>query len=302
MASPVTGINTSGLGGSGGGTDWSWLAPLLTGVGSIATSGLDMNTARQAAGMADPFSGERGQYMTGLREYMGANPVNPSQVTAGSNNALSMLTNLLQNPGSLTSMPGYQFGLNQALEGVNRGAGASGLLNSGNRLAALEDRGNSYAQGWQNQIFNQLLGNVNANNSVAQLGLGAQQQGYGQLAHLAGADTGNPAAAGQLLLGGRQAQANSIGSGIGGIASGIGGALGALSRIPGLGGGGGWNGATPGAANGSWDDVGNYAGGTNGFDFTGGANDQWDISGLASGGGSGFDDSLFNLGDIFGGL
>src|SRR4051812_43868084 len=127
MASPVTGI------GTGGGTDWSWLAPLITGAGSLATSGLDMNTARQAAGMADPFSGERGRYMGDLSRYMTDNPVNPSQVTAGSNNALSMLANLMQNPGSLTSMPGYQFGLNQALEGVNRGAGASGMLNSGSR-------------------------------------------------------------------------------------------------------------------------------------------------------------------------
>jgi len=56
-----------------------------------------MNDAGRAAGMADPFSGERQQYQTGLRDYMGANPVNPSQVTAGSNNALAMLTNLMQN-------------------------------------------------------------------------------------------------------------------------------------------------------------------------------------------------------------
>jgi hypothetical protein len=70
-----------------------------------------MNDASRAAGMADPFSGERGAYQGQLRDYMGANSINPSQVTAGSQNALGMLMNLLQNPQSITSQPGYQFGL-----------------------------------------------------------------------------------------------------------------------------------------------------------------------------------------------
>ena len=213
------------------------LAPFLGGIGNLATANLGMNTANQAAGMADPFSGERQAYQTALRGYMGANPVNPAQVTAGTNNALSMLTNLLQNPQSLTSMPGYQFGLGQALESVNRGAGASGLLNSGNRLVGLEDMGNRYAQGWQNQIFNQLLGNVGANINAANLGLGAQQQGYGELANLAGVNAGNPGLAGQLLNQGRQNELTGIGQGIGGLASGAGTALGALQRIIGSAGG-----------------------------------------------------------------
>ncbi len=213
-------------------TDWSWLSPLLGGVGSLATSGLRMNDAGRAAGMADPFSGERPAYQGQLRDYMGANSVNPGQVTAGSQNALGMLMNLLQNPQSLTTMPGYQFGLNQALEGVNRGAGASGLLNSGNRLAALQDRGQSYAQGWQQQMYNELLGNVQANNSVANLGLNAQGQGYQELAGLSGVNAGNPAVAGQMLLGGRTNQAQSIGAGIGGIANGLGsGGISALQRM-----------------------------------------------------------------------
>jgi hypothetical protein len=258
--------------------DWSWLAPLIGGIGNLATANLGMNTSNQAAGMADPFSGERQQYQTGLRSFMGANPVNPGQVTAGSNNALAMLTNLLQNPSSLTSMPGYQFGLGQALESVNRGAGASGLLNSGNRLAALEDRGNAYAQGWQNQIFNQLLGNVGANNSVAQLGLQAQGQGYGELANLAGANTGNPAAAGQMVNAGRQNELTGIGQGIGGIANGAGGAISAFQRLLG-GSGGGFNVPASMTTMGPPDDLfGSLFGDSNG---------SWDVSGL---------DSLFGAG------
>ena len=267
-------------------TDWSWLAPLLTGVGNLATSGLSMSDASRAAGMADPFSGERGAYQGQLRNYMGANSVDPSQVTAGSQNALGMLMNLLQNPGSLTSMPGYQFGLNQALEGVNRGAGASGLLNSGNRLAALQDRGQSYAQGWQKQMYDELLGNVQANNSVANLGLNAQGQGYQELANLSGVNTGSPTVAAQALLGGRANQAQSIGAGIGGIANALPGGISALQGLMRTG--------TP----------------TSAISGIGGGMDNWDLMGDPSayglGGGGGFDWTgsdygLDDLTSLFGG-
>ncbi len=259
-------------------TDWSWLSPLLGGVGSLATSGLRMNDAGRAAGMADPFSGERPAYQGQLRDYMGTNSVNPQQVTAGSQNSLGMLMNLLQNPGSLTSMPGYQFGLNQALEGVNRGAGASGLLNSGNRLAALQDRGQSYAQGWQQQMYNELLGNVQANNSVANLGLNAQGQGFNELANLSGVNAGSPTAAAQALLNGRSNQLGSIGSGIGGIANGLaGGGISALQRMMNT---GGSTSATPGIGGGTdnWDLMGNQSA----YGLGGGATDNWDLMGDSS--------------------
>ena len=44
------------------------------------------------------------------------------------------LNELLQNPSSITSTPGYQFAYNQGLEAVNRTAAAKGNLGSGNRL------------------------------------------------------------------------------------------------------------------------------------------------------------------------
>ncbi len=229
---------------------FDWIAQLLGGAGNLATSGLDMRDAGRAAGMADPFSGERQAYQTQLRDYMGANSINPAAATQRSSSAYDMLQGLLQNPGSLVNMPGYQFGLNQALEGVNRGAGASGMLNSGNRLAALQDRGEGYARGWQNQIFNQLLGNVGAAGNVDALGLNAQQQGYNQLQHLGGADTGSPTAAAQALLTGRSNQDTRIGQGIGGLATGAAGLLNspawaAIVKAIGGGGGGGGSGYLP---------------------------------------------------------
>jgi hypothetical protein len=205
---------------SAGGNPLAGIAQLITGIANLGTANSDLGYGRQAAGMADPWSSNRGNYQNLLNAFMGSNAVNPATATAGTQNAISMLGNLLSNPASLVNMPGYQFGLNQALESVNRGAGASGMLNSGNRLAALQDRGNQYAQGWQNQIYNQLLGNVNANVAADQLGLGAQQQGYNELANLAGVNAGSPTAAAQALLNGVQGRNQALGSGLGGIALG----------------------------------------------------------------------------------
>jgi hypothetical protein len=269
------GIPTTGAG------QYDWIAQLFGGAGNLATAGLDMRTAGQAAGMADPWSGERGQYQTALNQYMGANTVNPAASTARSSDAYSQLQALLANPQSLTKMPGYQFGLNQAMEAVNRGAGASGLLNSGNRLAALQDRGEGYARDWQKQMYSELLGNVGAATSVDQLGLGAQQQGYGQLANLAGVNAGSPQAAAAALLGGRQNQSNSIGAGIGGIANSLGGWLPGIQRLLGLGGGDGTIDLTQGGGN-------------------IGATDDWikQVFGIGEGGGSGY---LPDPSDILGG-
>ena len=67
------------------------------------------------------------------------------------------LNELLQNPSSITSTPGYQFAYNQGLEAVNRTAAAKGQLGSGNRLYDLT----KYGQGLASQTYN---------NTVSQLG------------------------------------------------------------------------------------------------------------------------------------
>jgi len=158
------------------------------------------------------------------------------------------------------------------------------MLNSGNRLAALQDRGQGYAQGWQNQIFNQLLGNVGAANNVDTLGLNAQNQGMKQLFDLSGAGRGDPGLAAQLLQQGRQNQQANIGQGIGGVANGVAGIAGpawkAIQSI--LSGSGGSIDLTQGGGN-------------------IGATDDWiaqNVYGIGGGGGSGM---LPDPSDILGG-
>ncbi len=259
-STPTT--TTSGVATKPG--EFDWIAQLISGAGNLATASGDLTTANRAAGMADPWGPNRGQYADLLNQYMQSNQVNPAASTARSSNAYDMLQGLLANPESLTKMPGYQYGLNQAMEGVNRGAGASGLLNSGNRLMALQDRGEGYARDWQKQMYQELLGNVGAANNTDALGLNAQGQGFNQLGRLSGLDQSNPGLAAQMFLHGRENQTGSIGAGIGGIANGIGGALPLIQRW--LSGGVNNNGSI------NWGD---FTGQGNQGGFPGGFEDMW---------------------------
>jgi len=84
------------------------------------------------------------------------------------------LSSLMKDPSSITSTPGYQFQLQQGLNAVNGQMASSGYLNSGNRLTALNQEGQNFAS---TQLQNQEL----------------------FLAQLAGANVGNPSAAGSIL-------------------------------------------------------------------------------------------------------
>jgi hypothetical protein len=127
------------------------------------------SSAQTAANAADPFASQRGQYQT-------------------------QLSNLINNPSSITSQPGYQFGLQQSQNAVEGSAAANGMVNSGNVLNALSTNAQGYAS---QQLNNQEL----------------------LLAQLSGANIGSPGTAGQILQGqnnNNQAAAGTLGSQIGG--------------------------------------------------------------------------------------
>jgi len=144
-------------------------------------SGGGNSGAQQASAQADPFASQRPQYQ-------------------------QMLSNLISNPSSVTSTPGYQFQMQQALAGVEGSAAANGMINSGNVLSALTTQaGNQASTGYYNQ---------------AEL-----------LAQLAGANIGSPGEAGAITQGqnvlnqqGTSALAGSVGNAVtSGINSYIGG-------------------------------------------------------------------------------
>mgnify|MGYP001788250648 FL=1 len=77
--------------------------------------------------------------------------------------AVGQMSNLLANPNSITQDPGYQFGLDQGVQGVDRSAASKGSLYSGATLKALQRYGTDYGTTKLNDTFNRL-------GSVAQLG------------------------------------------------------------------------------------------------------------------------------------
>lgn len=72
------------------------------------------------------------------------------------NNALTGLQSLLSNPSSITSDPGYSFGLNEGTKALNTGAAARGMTYSGAQQKALQRYGQDYAGTKLNESFNRL--------------------------------------------------------------------------------------------------------------------------------------------------
>jgi hypothetical protein len=154
---------------------WGVAAAVGGAVAGSAVSSALAPSPSSAANAADPFSSQRGQYQT-------------------------MLSNLVNNPSSITSTPGYQFGLQQSNNAVEGSAAANGMVNSGNVLQALSTNSQGYAS---QQLNNQEL----------------------LLAQLSGANVGSPGTAGQIIAGSNATNtqaAGTLGSQIGGaVTSGI---------------------------------------------------------------------------------
>jgi hypothetical protein len=87
-------------------------------------------------------------------------------------NALSEIKALLSDPNRITSDPGYQFGLNQGQQAIERSAAARGSLYSGATLKALQRYGQDYGGTKLNESYNRL-------SNIAGLGQVANQQGAG---------------------------------------------------------------------------------------------------------------------------
>lgn len=125
-----------------------WISAAVGAYSAYNTNKNQKKAGGAAANAADPFASERGAYQDDLRTLM--------------------------NGEFKTSDPSYQWRFKQGMEGVNRGAAASGLLRSGNRLAALEDYGQNQAS---TEYANQ----------------------FSRLSQLAGANVGSPSAAAQHI-------------------------------------------------------------------------------------------------------
>jgi hypothetical protein len=140
------------------------LGLLSTGYG-LYTGSQMMKLAKEQAARADPF----GPYRSGYAQ---------------------QLNDLMANPTSVTSQPGYKFGLEQGEQGVSRAAAKQGLNLTPAESLALKQYDQNYAQSYyQNQVST--------------------------LSNLAGA--GIPPTSGATALGGSIAGTQLIGSSLGNL-------------------------------------------------------------------------------------
>lgn len=107
---------------------------------------LDM--LQRGAGLADPFASQRPQYQ-------------------------AQLSNLMANPSSIYSDPGYMATLMQGEQGLQRNMAAQGFTGSGNALIALKGYDESFANTYlrqQEQLLTQLAGGMSSGPSANPLG------------------------------------------------------------------------------------------------------------------------------------
>ena len=126
-----------GGGGGGGGTDWG---SLLGSVGSIA--GDIYGDVKGAQG-----SNQIGNLLTQGASFNQYRPQYAQQ-----------LSNLMKDPSSITSTPGYQFGMDQAEGAVQHGLGSQGLIGGGTMAQTMANTGAQYAGQQLNQQENLLAG------------------------------------------------------------------------------------------------------------------------------------------------
>lgn len=196
--------------------------------------------AKQTAAAGDLINagGNYRNMMTGLASYY-------SPWTSLGSNAANSLDELLQNPSSVASLPGYQFDLAQGTRALDHSALANGNLFSGKQGKALTGYATNLADKTYGDQLSRLLG-------VSQQGLGAQSAYNSTVGQgLTGELGANTSAYGQLFnaaptigqgeVAGANAQAqgaqNLLGTAalFGGLALGGGGGLGSLFKGANLG-------------------------------------------------------------------
>ena len=202
-----TGGGASGLGSllGGGGTNW------LNLLGNLGGGYLQS----QAAGNATDAQLQAARESNALLEKMWQQGrADQAPYREAGTSALAGIQALLKDPSSITTMPDYQFGLDQGSKALQNSATARGMTHSGQQAKALERYGNDYAGTKLGESFNRLA-------SIAGIGqtatnqTGAMGQGY------AGQMAGNITGMGNSSASGYIGQGNAWNNAFGGALNGI---------------------------------------------------------------------------------
>jgi hypothetical protein len=210
------------------------------------------DAARQAA--ADTYKKQQ-QATSQLTQYGDTLPAiyaklaqSYSPYASAGNSSLAMLMNGLGLNGAQGSQdfinayratPGYQAGLDQGTNAVNRTENARSMLNSGSALKALQRFGQDYEDQKSQQFLSNLSGLANTGLGATQAQVGTESQGIqGQLATRNSAYGGNMQSAGTIgqgLVAGAQSEQNAFNNLLGAATYLGGAALGGGFKLPGFG-------------------------------------------------------------------
>ena len=138
-------------GAAAGGIPWGDIAK--SAAGPLLSSGVQMYGANKAAGAMGDATNQANELQRHVYDTTRAD--NMPALTAR-NSALEQMQALLKDPSSLTTQPGYQFGMDQGTKSLNSGAAARGQTYSGGQAKALTRYGQDYAGTKLDQSFNRL--------------------------------------------------------------------------------------------------------------------------------------------------
>lgn len=208
----------------------SLIGPLIGLGGSVAGAVLGSNAAQDAANTAAQTQLTMyNQTRSDLLPYMQGGNAAFSQLgnmftggAGGGPNASAMMS-------QLTQTPGYQFGLQQGQQALDRSAASRGLLLSGAQLKDSQQFGTDYAiqQAWQPYVNQLNTMSQIGENAGAHVGTeGTVLAGNAGTAQMAG---GNAAAAGYTAMGGYASQ---LGNSLSSYFSGLGGGGAGFTDVP----------------------------------------------------------------------
>lgn len=141
----IPGAGGAGGGGLGGALNWS----------SLIGNGVNALVGANAANKAADAQAQSASEANALAKYMYDTTRSDNEPARQAGIfGLGGQVNLLKNPGSITSDPGYQFGLSQGTKALDTSAAARGSLYSGAQGKALQQYGQDYASTKLNDSFN----------------------------------------------------------------------------------------------------------------------------------------------------
>lgn len=173
-ATPFGAFSLGGAAAPAAGSFWGNLASAA--IGPAIGAGVQMIGANKAAGAQQAATNQSNDL---ARYVFDTTRADNAPALQARNSALEQMQALLKDPSTLTSQPGYSFGMGEGTKALNNGAAARGMTYSGAQGKALQRFGQDYAGTKLDQSFNRLSALAGSGQAGAATSSNATQN-YGQ--------------------------------------------------------------------------------------------------------------------------